>query len=161
MVTRRTLLQSIGAGGLLSLLPFRISADDARQALTRANLIYVTPVQSSGALSSCQSEVWYVMQGADIYVCTGTSSWRAQAPRRGLQRTKIWVGDLGYWKRADYESLPSVMADAGIESDAERIEAALQAFGRKYSAEWGKWERRFRGELADGSRAMLRYRLSA
>jgi hypothetical protein len=100
------------------------------------------------------------MIGADVFVCTATSSWRSQAPRKGIANTKIWVGDLGNWRRADYKSLPTVNAVCSIESDATVIEAALNQFGRKYVSEWSRWGPRFRNGLADGSRTMLRYRLS-
>lgn len=136
-------------------------ASDPKIALTNSQLIYLSPIKDDGSLSSCQAEVWYVMLGADIYVCTATSSWRARAPTRGVTDTRIWIGDLGYWKRADYRSLPAVKAKAAVEKDNVTVEAALQAFGDKYADEWGAWESRFRNGLNDGSRSMLRYRLSA
>ena len=160
---RRSLLRFGAAVPVLTAaatLPLRSEAADVRSALTESSLIYLSPVKSDGQLSSCQSEVWYVMLGADAYVCTATSSWRAQAPRRGLTKTRLWAGDLGYWKSADYTSLPSALVEAAIENDPEVNEAALAEFGRKYSAEWGTWEPRFRSGLKDGTRSMLRYRLA-
>ncbi len=158
---RRTLLRAGLAGLSLMAIPFSLRASDAKTALPDSNLVYLSPLQSNGSLSSCQAEVWYAMLGADVFVCTATRSWRAQAALNGLSRTQLWVGDLGVWKNADYKSLPTVVAEASIESDEKLLESALQQFGYKYSREWGKWGPRFRKGLADGSRTMLRYRLTA
>ena len=99
------------------------------------------------------------MLGADVFVCTASDSWRALAPLKGLVRTKLWIGDLGIWKGADYESLPTVVAEARIESDQKVLESALQQFGYKYFSEWKKWGPRFSRGLIDGSTTMLRYSL--
>jgi hypothetical protein len=77
------------------------------------------------------------MLGADVFVCTESSSWRAQALIKGLVRTKLWVGDLGVWKRADYKALPAAVAEASIETDEKVLELALNRFGDKYYREWG------------------------
>jgi hypothetical protein len=158
---RRTFIQAGLASVTLAALPAPLRASEADIALLDSNLIYLSPYQSDGSLSHCQAEVWYAMLGADVFVCTASSSWRAQAPLKGLVRTKLWVGDLGVWKSADYESLPTVVAEAKIETDEKVLELALQQFGDKYSREWGKWGPLFSRGLADGSRTMLRYGLSA
>lgn len=160
---RRTLLKAAALAPLVGALPLSAAADSVRaaqEALVQSNLVYLSPFKTNGQLSSCQSEVWYVMLGRNVLVCTDTDSWRAPAPRQGLSRTRMWVGDLGYWKRADYQSLPATEVSASIETDEATISQALDLFGLKYSAEWGSWESRFRNGLADGSRTLLRYQLS-
>ncbi|MBT6893159.1 MAG: hypothetical protein HOA25_16785 [Gammaproteobacteria bacterium] len=157
---RRAFIQAGLASVTLATVPASLRASDANIALLDSELIYLSPYQSSGSLSRCQAEVWYAMLGADIFVVTASESWRVQAPLKGLVRTKLWIGDLGVWKNADYGSLPSVGAVAKIETDKKVIELALQQFGYKYSTEWGKWGPRFKRGLADGSRTMLRYGLS-
>lgn len=158
---RRVFLQAGLTSVTLAALPASLKASETNIALMESNLVYLSPYQSDGSLSRCQAEVWYAMLGADVLVVTASESWRAQAPLKGLARTKLWVGDLGVWKSADYESLPTVIAEARIESDEKVLDLALQQFGQKYSREWGKWGPRFSRGLADGSRTMLRYRLSA
>ena len=143
----------------LAAIPFALRASEANIALSDSNLVYLSPYQSDGSLSNCQAEVWYTMLGADVFVCTASDSWRALAPLKGLVRTKLWIGDLGIWKSADYESLPTVVAEARIESDQKVLESALQQFGYKYFSEWKKWGPRFSRGLIDGSRTMLRYSL--
>ena len=158
---RRTLLFAGTVATTLALVPrLTFASGDARSALTESNLVYLSPIKSSGQLSSCQAEVWYVTLGADVLVCTATSSWRSQAPRKGIANTRVWVGDLGSWKSANYQSLPVVDAVASVETDSAILESALQKFGDKYPDEWGTWEGRFRSGLEDGSRTMLRYKLS-
>ena len=154
-------LQAGLASITLAALPASVRASEANIALLESKLIYLSPYRSDGSLSHCQAEVWYAMLGADAFVVTATESWRAQAPAKGFARTKLWIGDLGVWKRADYRSLPTVVAEASIETDEMVLEQALQQFSYKYSQEWGKWGPRFSRGLADGSRTMLRYRLSA
>ena len=99
------------------------------------------------------------MLGADVFVCTASDSWRALAPLPGLLKTKLWIGDLGIWKSADYKSPPTIVAEARIESDQKLLASALQQFGYKYFSEWKKWGPRFSRGLIDGSRTMLRYSL--
>lgn len=157
---RRQLLQAGASATILSMIPWQTQAQDVRSALLSSDLVYLSPIKSDGSLSSCQAEIWYVMMGSELYVCTRTTSWRAQAPRKGLTDTHFWVGDLGVWKRADYQSLPTVNGIASVETDEQRIQAALQLFGQKYASGWGTWGPRFRNGLKDGSRTMLRYQLA-
>lgn len=163
MLTRRKLLTASLGSAVMTLLPVRLTADAhlaAKTALTNSTLVYVTPVKSNGSLSSCQAEVWYAMLGPDVYVCAGTSSWRVQALKKGLTRTRMWIGDLGPWKDADYQSLPEIDAIASVETDKETLEKVLSQFGSKYASSWGTWGPRFRNGLADGSRTMLKYKLA-
>ncbi len=162
-LTRRDILRSATTIGAMGLIPASLHATantELATALTESNLVYLSPLKTNGALSSCQAEVWYVMMGADMYVVTATDSWRATAPTKGLTKTKVWVGDRGVWKRADYQSLPATMANADLVADVTLQQKVLEVFGDKYSAEWGTWGPRFSNGLADGSRAMLRYQLS-
>ena len=99
------------------------------------------------------------MIGADLFVCTATDSWRSRAPRQGISRAKLWVGDLGQWRRADYKSLPSIYGAASLVSDPAIIDKVLQRFGDKYASSWRTWGPIFRDGLTDGSRTLLRYRL--
>lgn len=158
VLKRRSFLISCAATSLGG-LSFRTEASDVLSALTESNLVYLSPVTSSGGLSSCQAEVWYVMLGADVLVCTASGSWRAQAPAKGLSNTRLWAGDRGVWRNGQYQSLPSTLVSASSESDPSVIEAALTQFGLKYAGDWDTWGQRFRSGLADGSRTMLRYRI--
>ena len=64
------------------------------------------------------------------------------------------------WKQSDgaYLSAPHMHVEGRLENDTAVQARALEAFGAKYSEEWGSWGPRFRDGLADGSRVLLRYR---
>ncbi len=161
MITRRTLLKLSVSAPFLSVIPKLVFAEgDIKSAMRSSALIYLTPIQSNGDESRCQAEVWFVQDGIDMYVCTSSKSWRAQAPARGLNRARIWVGDLGAWKKTKgkYKELPHVEAEATVVIDDAMTQKALDLFGDKYPLQWIVYESRFRNGLADGSRSMLRYR---
>jgi hypothetical protein len=132
-------------------------------ALDKSNLIYLTPILSGGAESSCHSEVWFVHHEAEIFVITRADAWRAEALRRGLRRAKIWIGEFGVWKRAKdrYRSAPYLEIEGALETDTGVHAELLEKFGRKYESEWGSWGPPFREGLADGTRVLLRYRIAA
>lgn len=159
MLTRRALMKLAVGLGSLSLLPRAIAASSLEEGMRESELIYLSPIKSNGELSRCQAEIWFVEHEGDMYVCTGTESWRATAPTVGLSETQVWVGDVGVWTRSNgrYRELPSVRANASIVDDAELIEVLLDKFGDKYPLGWIIWSSRFRNGLKDGSRTMLRY----
>ena len=157
MITRRTLLGTAVAAAVVA--PFARGNEALQTAMAESRLIYLTPLQSSGAESRCQAEIWYAVHEGAMFVVTRTDAWRSEAIRRGLDRARIWVGDVGNWRRADgrYRNLPVVETTASVEMDAARREQVLAAMGVKYADEWPTWEPRFRNALADGSRVMLKY----
>ena len=97
-----------------------------------------------------------------MYVVTATDAWRAPKPfGAASNRARVWVGDVGNWRRADgryRELLPAVEATASIETDATRREQVLSAMGEKYADEWPTWGPRFRNSRwPTGRRVMLKY----
>ncbi|MBT4519053.1 MAG: hypothetical protein HOC23_03530 [Halieaceae bacterium] len=162
MLTRRTLLQASLSSAGLTLLPCsgalglsnRLSTD-----LKGSDLIYLTPILSNGQESNCQAEIWYIWDGSDIYVCTDSGSWRVQAVANGLQEARIWVGDLGNWKRSNgkYKTLPAMDAHCSIVTDTAVHAMALEKFGNKYPFGWIKYGPIFRDGLASGARTLLKY----
>ena len=161
MITRRTLLGTAVATALVS--PFVRGNAAVQTAMAESPLIYLTPLQSTGAESRCQAEIWYALHEGAMYVVTQADAWRSEAIRQGLDRARIWVGDVGNWRRADerYRNLPVVEATASIETNASRQEQVLASMGEKYADEWPTWGPRFRNALADGTRVMLKYQPNA
>ena len=151
---RRQFLIGTGATALLATAPGLALA-----AAEESEWIYLSPFKSDGNLSRCQAEVWFVGDGGNYYVVTASSAWRAEAARRGLTRTQVWVGMAGMWQRSNgaYLKLPSLQAEASLVGDAVEHARLLTQFGEKYSGEWGSWGPRFKNGLADGSRVMLKY----
>lgn len=156
---RRYLLKAATVMGSLGLIKPAAGADTT-EGLSSSDLVYLTPIRSNGQESRCQAEVWFVYDGADIFVCTGSESWRALAPALGLTSTRIWVGDLGRWQKTEgnYRSLPSMMAQASFEPDQQEHKRVLALFGDKYPLSWLVYGPRFRKGLADGSRTLIKYR---
>jgi hypothetical protein len=103
--------------------------------------------------------VWFSHIGMTMYVVTAVDTWRARAVRQGLNRARIWIGDLGVWGNTNgrYKNLPMVDAVASIETDPIEQARALDAMGDKYPLQWILWGPRFRKGVSDGSRVMLRY----
>jgi hypothetical protein len=122
-------------------------------------LIYLSPYKSNGQLSRCQAEIWFVHDGPDFVVVTASDAWRARAVRKGLNKTQVWIGDVGQWRRSDgrYKSLPAMTTNGSVVDDAAVHARLLDVFGKKYPGEWDTYEPRFSKGLADGSRVMLRY----
>lgn len=128
-------------------------------ALAESDLVYVTPLRSNGTESLCQAEVWFVEDGGDAVVVTATDAWRARAVTQGLDRARLWVGDVGVWTDSDgaYRKLPGTMARASMVTGATEHARLLEVFGDKYALEWIIWGPRFRNGLEEGSRVMIRY----
>jgi hypothetical protein len=162
-ITRRGFLAAAAAGAAALWLPRRALGDEAgaalQSALAASPLVYVSPLAKDGSESTCHGEVWFVAEGGDVLVVTAADRWKAKAIAAGRDRARLWVGDFGVWTRADgkWRSAPDFDATASFEKDAMARERALQAFGKKYPAEWDKWGPRFRAGLADGSRVLIRY----
>ena len=159
MINRRSIIQFVTSVPILSVISIPSFAD-VKSAMRDSSLIYLTPIKSDGQESKCQAEVWFAHDGVDMYVCTGVKTWRARAASKGLNRARVWVGELGEWKGTNgkYKTLPQLDAEATVVIDKSAEEKALELLGDKYSLEWIVWGPRFRKGLADGSRVMLRYR---
>lgn len=159
MIDRRSFIKLVTSLPVLSVISIPSFAD-VKSAMRDSSLIYLTPIKSDGQESSCQAEVWFAHDGVDMFVCTSVEAWRARAASKGLNRARIWVGELGEWKGTGgkYKALPQLDAEATVVIDKSVEEKALQLLGDKYSMEWIVWGPRFRKGLADGSRVMLRYR---
>jgi len=163
LISRRNYLAACATGVVTAAFPsvLRATRSSLPEEADRSQLIYLTPIRSNGEESRCQSEIWFVRELDDLYVVTASTTWRAQAVQRGLARARIWVGDVGPASSdGRYKSLPQIETQAFHIVDATTHARILEIFGGKYSSEWGKYGPRFKNGLADGSRVMLRYRVS-
>ena len=94
------------------------------------------------------------------FLQSGVPCRKPTVPHKGLDRTRIWVGDLGNWKNTDgrYKTLPSIDAATSVVADEKIHAQALDMFGDKYPLGWIRWGSTFRKGLASGSRTLIRYR---
>ena len=168
-LSRRELLVAGAAGAALLVLPragraaseseLSPAAVALRDALEKSPLIYVCPLKKDGKEGTCHAEAWFVRDGADAIIVTAQDRWKARAVSGGLDRARLWVGDFGVWKDAGgkFKDAPTFDAKAAFVKDPATQARILEAYGKKYPAEWGKWGPRFHDGLADGSRVMIRY----
>jgi len=164
-ITRRQFLALGGAGAAALAWPRAARAlayelpQAAKDALAKSPLVYVSPLKKDGSESTCHGEVWFVQEGSDVVVVTAADRWKARAIASGHDRARLWVGDFGVWTRSGgkFKTAPTFLARASFDPGPVQRERALEAFGKKYPAEWDTWGPRFRDGLVDGSRVLLRY----
>lgn len=161
MLSRRTLLGSSAALLLASIRSHAATPlpQDLRSALDDSDLIYITPLKKDGGESRCHAEVWFVFDGASVFVVTNATAWRARGIEAGQTRARAWVGEFGNWQSAkeSFRTAPELFATGSVVSAANEQTRALELMGDKYRLEWIVWGPRFRNGLADGSRVMLQY----
>lgn len=162
--TRRDLLLGGVVGlGVLALSPTRPWAqglpEETRAALDQSPFVYISPLRSDGEESRCHGEVWFAFDRGSVLIVTEANTWKSRALAAGLDRVRIWVGDFGPVRRAGerFRSAPVFTAKAAGGKDDAAFERLLAAFGKKYPAEWDRWEPRFRRGYADDSRVLIRY----
>ena len=134
MISRRTLLKTSAAAAALPLLPaIGWTGPSWRDAAEASPLIYLTPIQSSGAESRCQAEIWFASVAGAMYVVTAAEAWRAEAVRQGLSGARIWVGDVGPWRGSDgkYKALPAVDVQGRLGGGRRRSQPGAGGHGRQ------------------------------
>jgi hypothetical protein len=160
LIDRRAFLG--GSVGFLLAPVALVRAAERQTALEKSGLVYVSPLKSDGAESSCHAEIWFAWLDGAVVVITASERWRARAIANGLDRARIWVGDHGRWKQLvgrneDFRQAPKFDARAEAVKDEALLERMLAEFERKYPAEIGKWREKMRGGFHDGSRTLIRY----
>jgi hypothetical protein len=138
-------------------------AADARRALETSDYVYVSPLRSDGAESTCHGEVWYGWFDDSVVIITAATTWKARSPLQGLDLTRLWVGNHGRWKgvvgrNEDFRKAPRFDARAEIVKDHALLDRLLALYETKYPDEIGRWRDRMREGYADGSRVLIRYR---
>lgn len=172
MIDRRSFLQ-VAAGALLWPAARALAADDAADekhgdakgletALDESGFVYVSPLRSDGSESTCHGEVWFAHLDGAVVLITATTTWKARALRRGLDRARIWVGDHGRWKKLvgrneAFRAAPSFEARAETVQDEDLLRHLLARFDQKYPEEIGAWRDRMEQGYHDGSRLLIRY----
>jgi len=128
-------------------------------ALDSGEYVYVSPIRSDGAKSRCHKEVWFAWLDGSVVLTTAHDAWKSRAVDRGLDRARIWVGDVGRGPSLDaLAGLPRFEARVEKVKDPALVERMLAAYERKYPREIGRWRDRMREGNRDGSRVLLRYR---
>ncbi len=131
-------------------------------ALESSPYVYVSPLRADGKESTCHGEVWFAWLDGAVVLTTATTTWKARAVARDLEKARLWVGDHGRWKAVvgrneGFRAAPSFVAKASVVKDEALLERLLAVYEKKYPAEMGRWRDRMRAGNADGSRTLLRY----
>ncbi len=136
---------------------------ELRAALEKSPYVYVSPLRSSGAESTCHGEVWFGWIDGAVVLNTSPSTWKARALEKDLARARIWVGDHGRWKRLigpnneDFRQAPHFEARASRVTDRAVNERLLRIFDEKYPAEIGAWREKMSKGFDTGERLVIRY----
>ena len=171
---RRAFLRGLAAVAVLLGLPraWPVRADEAAgqdrlapetvALLERSGFVYVSPLLRGGSESTCHGEVWYGWLDGAVLLVTASTSWKARARQRGLDRARVWVGDHGRWNRMlgtsdAFRQAPSFEARVALSRDEDLLDRLMGQYREKYPDEIGRWEDRFRSGFASGERVLLRY----
>ncbi|MFP6640439.1 MAG: hypothetical protein VCC04_09365 [Myxococcota bacterium] len=169
--TRRDFL--IGAGALWGAsslaLPARVLAEatatfslsaEAKAALTKTPLVYISPLLAGGGESRCHGEVWFFDDEGDVVIFASKESWKVRALALGRDQARIWVGDFGPVSGAGdrYRKAPNFLSQAELDPSSEAFERLMKSYSQRYADEWGKWGPRFRKGYEEGTRTLIRYR---
>jgi hypothetical protein len=136
-----------------------------RRLLEQSRFVYVSPLRSSGAESTCHGEVWFGWLDGTVVVNARRLTWKVKALRAGLDRARIWVGDHGRWKQGltgrtrneAFRSAPSFDARARFESERAVLDRLLALYEEKYAGEFGRWREDMRTGFYAGQRLLIRY----
>ena len=177
LIDRRSFLARSALGGL-ALLAWPIAsparaghhekaegaalAPETLRLLEKSGFVYVSPLRSDGAESTCHGEVWYGWIDGGVVLITSKKAWKSQALDRGLDRARIWVGDHGRWKKLlgrneEFRKAPSFDARATVVEDVDVLERLLAGYETKYPAEIADWRDKMRNGFHDGTRVLIKY----
>ncbi len=150
-----TASRATAAGRALEALPEAL--------LVRSPFVYISPLRSNGAESTCHAELWYAWLDDSVVVTVASDRWKAGALAQGLDRARIWVGDHGRWKtwyggrNEAFRSAPSFLTRASRANEPGLLDRLLDVYEQKYPDEIADWREPMRSGNADGSRVLLRY----
>lgn len=130
--------------------------------LEKTGFVYVSPLKSDGAESTCHGEVWYGWLNGAVVIITSAQTWKARALSQDLSRARIWVGDHGRWKKMfgrneAFRKAPHFDAIGTAVKDDALLDRLLALYEKKYPDEIANWRDRMRKGYQDGSRVLIRY----
>ena len=137
-------------------------AEATRQKLVASEYVYISPLRSDGAESTCHGEVWYGWFDGAVYITTGNDTWKSRALARGLDRAKLWVGNYGRWrgilsKNEEFRQGPELLTRVSRDTDPAAGKKLLAILAEKYPDEFPGWKDRMERGHETGERWVLRY----
>jgi hypothetical protein len=130
-----------GAPALAALTP------EQEKQLAEATYVYVQSERKSGEWST-PAEIWFFVDGGDVYVGTRPASWRVRRINAGRTKARIAIGKTD---GPAFEATGAVVKDPAVEA------RMLEAFAKKYPEGWKRHEAAFREGFKSGERVLVRY----
>jgi len=120
---------------------------DVVASLDASKYIYIQSERKDGTFGS-KAEIWFMHHDGAVWVGTPMSTYRVKRIIAGRTRAKVWVGS---------PEGPAFHAEGSLVEDLAVNDRMYEIFAQKYPKSWKTYEARFQTELADGSRALVRY----
>jgi hypothetical protein len=120
---------------------------DVRKELETSKYVYVASTRRDGTFGS-PAEIWFLFHEGAVYVSSPTMTWRVRRIRAGRTAAEIHVGRRD---GASFRAVGAIVSDPAIRG------LLLTTFAKKYPEGWPSYEERFRKQLEDGSRVVIRY----
>ena len=147
---RRSLALAITLMGmLLSVAPARSASltPDLQKALDSSKYVYVQSARKDGTLGK-PAEIWFMPYNGAVWVASPVTTYRVKRIQAGQTKAKIWIG------KTDGSAFN---AKGSIVTDPEVPKVMFESYAKKYSSEWSSYEKKFRDDLANGSRVLIKY----
>ncbi len=143
---RRSLALAITLMGmLLSVAPARSASltPELQKALDSSKYVYVQSARKDGTLSK-PAEIWFMPYNGAVWVASPVTTYRVKRIQAGQTKAKIWIGKMD---GSAFNAKGSIVTDPEVN----------KAYAKKYSSEWSSYEKKFRDDLANGSRVLIKY----
>jgi len=136
-------------GTLLSSAPAPAASLSAelQKALDSSKYVYIQSTRKDGTLGK-PAEIWFMQHNGAVWVASPATTYRAKRIQAGQTKAKVWIGKTDG---------PSFNAQGAIIKDPEANKVLFETFAKKYSSEWPSYEKKFRDDLANGSRVLIKY----
>ncbi len=120
---------------------------ELQKALDSSKYVYIQSTRKDGTLSR-PAEIWFMHYKGAVWVASPVTTYRVKRIQAGQTTAKIAVGK---------PDGPAFTAKGSIVKDPEVNKAMFETYAKKYGGDWSSYEKRFRDNLADGSRALIKY----
>jgi hypothetical protein len=133
----------------LSAVPARSASLTAelQKALDSSKYVYIQSSRKDGTLSK-PAEIWFMPYNGAVWVASPVTTYRVKRLQAGQSKAKIWIGKVDG---------PAFNAKGSIVTDPEVNKVMFETYAKKYSSEWPSYEKKFRDDLANGSRVLIKY----
>src|SRR6266508_6537050 len=120
---------------------------ELQKALDSSKYVYIQSTRKDGTLSK-PAEIWFMRHNGAVWVASPVTTYRVKRIQAGQTKAKVWLGKTDG---------PSFTAKGSIVKDPEANKVMFETFAKKYSGEWSSYEKKFRDDLANGSRVLIKY----